>query len=467
MILKSRGRLLFGVICCASVLATGDCLSGQENAGEDLIQLVVDLLRDSDKDIRALAFEQVRTEAKGEEATKQFAAQLTELPPDAQVGLLRALADRGDRAARTAVLGELTSSDQAVRIAAIDALGSLGEASDTLSLVRLLTGSVADERTAARNSLERLPDSAVSTTLISALDDSPTAVRITLMEVLTKRRAADAVPKLLNAAVDDDSTIRTAAMAALGQLAGPQDVPGMIRGVLKAEGGAEQAAAEKAVMFVCARIDDPAKRAEPLLAAMNGLPPRERTTALSTLGRVGGAAALPVIQSAIADRESSTHAAGVRAISNWPDASIAPHLMALAKTDPHPGHRTAALRALIRVAPLPDERSDTERLALLKEAMTMCENDRERNLVIERARAVRIPEALRYVLPYVDEPATASKACETIVELAHHRGLREPNKAEFDHALDKVIATSRDATLVDRAKRYKNNQTWVRPASGD
>jgi hypothetical protein len=54
-------------------------------------------------------------------------------------------------------------------------------------------------------------------------------------------------------------------------------------------------------------------------------------------------------------------------------------------------------------------------------------------------------------------------ACETIVELAHHRGLREPNKPEFDRALDKVMATSKNATTVDRAKRYKNNQTWVRP----
>ena len=43
------------------------------------------------------------------------------------------------------------------------------------------------------------------------------------------------------------------------------------------------------------------------------------------------------------------------------------------------------------------------------------------------------------------------------------RGLREPHKAEFDQALDKVIQTSQDATVVDRAQRYKKGQTWVRP----
>ena len=157
------------------------------------------------------------------------------------------------------------------------------------------------------------------------------------------------------------------------------------------------------------------------------------------------------------------HDAGVRALSNWPDASVAPRLIELVKTDPHPGHQTTALRALIRIAPLSDERSDAERLQLLQQAMTMCRRDQERNFVLQRAQAIRIPETLRFVLPYLKQPAYAKQACETIVELAHHRQLREPNKAEFDGALDQVIATSKDPTILDRAQRYKKGQTWAAP----
>ena len=58
-------------------------------------------------------------------------------------------------------------------------------------------------------------------------------------------------------------------------------------------------------------------------------------------------------------------------------------------------------------------------------------------------------------------------ACETIVELAHHRELREPNKSEFDPALDKVIKLSTDAVVVDRANRYKKGETWARPRPAD
>ena len=54
-------------------------------------------------------------------------------------------------------------------------------------------------------------------------------------------------------------------------------------------------------------------------------------------------------------------------------------------------------------------------------------------------------------------------AAESIVELAHHRTLREAAKPEFLTALDQIIAVSKDPTSVERATRYKNNQTWVRP----
>jgi hypothetical protein len=84
-------------------------------------------------------------------------------------------------------------------------------------------------------------------------------------------------------------------------------------------------------------------------------------------------------------------------------------------------------------------------------------------LTLQRASAIRAPETLRFLVPYLDQPAYAQQACQTVVELAHHRDLREPNKAEFDRALDKVIQTSKDATVVDRANRYKKGQTWARP----
>jgi hypothetical protein len=240
-----------------------------------------------------------------------------------------------------------------------------------------------------------------------------------------------------------------------------------LQGVLKAERGAERDAAERAVMMVAARIADAERRADPLLAAMERLNDEERLSVLPALGRIGGGKALAVVEQAIASADPKQHEAGIRALCNWPDASIAPRLVVLAETDEHADHRRMALAALIRVAPLPDQRPPAEKLALVKKVMAMCEQDQDRKLVLKRASAIRAVETLRFVIPYLDQPELAQQACESVVELAHHRGLREPNKAEFHRALDRVLQTSKDAVVIDRANRYKRDQTWVRPKAGD
>src|SRR5208283_843938 len=107
-------------------------------ANEDLVQSVSDLVSDQDKDVRAVGLEQVRDEVKGPEATRRFAALLPKLAPEAQVGLLGALAERGDAAARPAVLDLLDKSRAEVRGAAIRALGALGDKDDVPRLAKLL-----------------------------------------------------------------------------------------------------------------------------------------------------------------------------------------------------------------------------------------------------------------------------------------------------------------------------------------
>ena len=48
---------------------------------------------------------------------------------------------------------------------------------------------------------------------------------------------------------------------------------------------------------------------------------------------------------------------------------------------------------------------------------------------------VRSVETLRFLLPYL-ETTLAEPASKSIVELARHKELREPNKQEFGAALD-------------------------------
>jgi HEAT repeat protein len=456
-------RSMRGLLCLALLLSSTAPSTAEEEAAEGLVGVVVELLHDKDKDIRALALEQIRTEAPGAAATKVFARELVKLPAAAQVGLLRALAARGDIAAKPAVLACLTSEDAAVKVAALEALGALGDASDTALLVQRLASDSPEEQTAARGSLVRLRGEQVSSLIAADLPAAAAPLRVTLIEILAARRGTEAVPALLDQAQNADATIRIAAMQALGQLASVEQLPGLIAGVLAAEPGKERDAAEKCVAAVCSTIEDANRRDAPLLAILAQHSPADREKLLPLLGRVGGTGALNAIEKAIADKNPALHERGVRALCNWPNASMAPQLMELAATDKNEALRIAALRAAIRIAPLADDRSDEQRIALLKKALQMATRDEERLLALDRARTIRSLAALHLVMPYLDRPKFAERACTSIVELAHHRTLRQPNKAEFDAILDKVIATSHDPVVIDRAKRYQKDQTWVRP----
>jgi len=49
-----------------------------------------------------------------------------------------------------------------------------------------------------------------------------------------------------------------------------------------------------------------------------------------------------------------------------------------------------------------------------------------------------------------------------VVELAHSRMPREPNREEFGRALDRVIALCRDKGLVERARQYRTGPSLNR-----
>ncbi len=401
--------------------------------------------------------------------TDRVSAALPKLPLEIQLELVSALVDRGDSAARGAVLMILDAAqDLRVRFAAIDALGPLGEPADVPVLVSLLApdgggrwlpAPTEAQKAAARTALSELRGTGVAEAIVAAWKNAAPEVRAELIGILVARRASDRVPDILAAATDPDARVCAAAIAALGELAGPQHVHDMLQAVLKAEPGPQREAAEKAVMFVCNRIAAGQDRAGPVLIAWGKLDEDQKTALLPLLGRLGSAKALEIVEAALAGPTPERREAGLRALCNWPDSTVTAQLLELARTDADADHRLSALRAAIRVAALPDKRPDLERLDLLKHCMRMATRNEERNLVLQRVRAVRTIESLRFVVPYLDQPEHAQEACATVVELAHHRELREPNKAEFDKALDAVIRTAKDHGVVDRAKRYKKGQT--------
>jgi HEAT repeat protein len=423
-----------------------------QSAGPQTVRVVREFLASNDPLIRAAGAGGLPTLSTAD--LRAVAADLGKLPAVSQRSLLAAVGIRGDRALLPVAVEALGSPDEAVCLAAIQALGAVGDAAVLPKLLPLAAkeGPVAE---AARRSIESLGGPGTDDKIIGELQaEMDPQRRAGWIGMLGSRRSAGAVGVLLEEARHAEPVMRQSAMTALARLAAPKHVPGLIAGVLRAEKGPERDNAEKAVMLVCQQIKDPAKRVEPVLAEIGKAPEADKAALLPLVGRIGGPQALTAIVSAMESNDPKLYEAGLRGLCNWPDASVAERLLSLAEEAKDSTHRVWALRALVRVISLPGPTPDAEKLAKLNKAMQLATRDEERALVLERAAAVRNVETLRFVLPYLDQPALAEAACKAVADLAHHREVRDPNQVEFRPALEKVLRVSKDPAVRERVQRY-------------
>jgi HEAT repeat protein len=420
-------------------------------AGDTAGTIVAEFLSGDDADARAIAAGSIPDLSSG--AAKQLTAGIARLPAASQRLVVEGLASRGEKAALPAAMEFAKGVDEDSRLVGLRALGRLGDASNVPLLAEVLpiAGPAGSE---ARDALVSLSGAGVTEAIVAVMQQQSDIVRrLPLVEVLEARSDPAAVPALLQEAVGSDPKTCRTAIRALGKLALPKDVRALIPALLKTSPGGDRDDAEKTIMLACTRTADPQAQADPVLEIYGEASAENKRILLSVLGRIGGAKALAVIKTAMASSDPDVSAAGLRGLCNWPDPSVAGDLLQLAKSADDGNRRIAALRALVRVAVLPDGLPNEQKLSMLQKAMDLAERDAERNLVLSRAAAVYQVEALRFVLPYLDKPELSKQACATICDLAHRRELRGKGKAEFEAALQRVLAVSKDRNVLESAKR--------------
>lgn len=455
------------VILLAFALPSLLAAEAAEPPSRDVLDSVVELIRSGDADLLPVALEKVRGGLKGEDFTRELAEVV--LPglerSQEKAALIAALSDRGDKAALPAIMAMAQGPAEAfVRAAAIRGVAALGGPDEVPFLESVLFGE-SGTVDAARGALVAIRSDIVSPRMVIALGDKARSgsQRLVIVGILSERRETSALPALVAAAVDADADVRAAALKSLGAMGGPEQIPGMVAGLLASRTDTERSEADRAIVQVCKEHRSKDLAAAALLDRFRAADPAAREVLLPTLARVGGAAVLEIVDGLIASPDAADRKLGLVALSRWPDATVKDrllHLVAQASTEEE---REMLLAGLIRIAPLPNNSLEpAEKLALVKQTMALCRRDQDRGRLLERASAIRTVETLRFVLPYADQPALAESACQSIVELAHQRKLRDGNKDEFMAALDTVLATTKNEEIADRAQRYKLGKTWER-----
>lgn len=430
------------------------------------VDMIAALVANDDAEFRAVGLDRIRHGATGEATTLRFAGMLSQLAPPRQLELVRALADRGDKVAVPAITAlVLQSPDATIRAAAIAALGTLGGGTEVALLLKSLAATD-PEKTAAFQALVRLRGDDSVKQLVDAAQFGPPTARPMVIDILAARRARAAIDVLATLNSDADPAVRSAALRACGAMGGAAQVKPMIAGLLKTAAGGERQEAERAIVAVCTKNSGAAESAKIFIDTFKASAGDQQEQMLPTLGGIGGPAALKIVDDLLASDTPAKRELGLKAITRWPDATVAPRLLDLVGKAQTPAERDLLVGALIRIAPLPDNKlNDQQKLELAQKTLALCQKDEERARLIERANAIRTIETLRFIAGFLDDPALAQPACKSVVELAHHRQLRDTHKDEFAQVLDKVIATAKNPELVERANAYKAGKTWERKKS--
>ncbi len=393
-------------------------------------------------------------DALSSEQLASLSADLATLPTYCVVAVVDVMAKRDRTAVLPKVLQLADSDNPQLRLAGIRLLGAVG---DNQAVPRLIAALGSDDAVseAARQSLEQLSREVVGPALLAALDDP--SLRRGAIDVLKRWRYYDAIDSLVVLAMDRNPDTYTLAMDGLRGIADPDssDLPRLLKVLLQAQSGAQRDEAEKTLVIVCGKEPDAAARMRGVKGAMEGFSAADRLACLPLLGRLGDPESLPVIESFLASGSEDEKDAAVRALCNWPDASVADRLVTIAAKSTDQRFRRRALRAYVRVVSLPSQRPESETLAMLQTAMQQADVLEDQRLIVERAGSVRSLESVMWIATFLDKPDLAQQACQSLVELAHHRELRHPNMQQFGPLLDRVAAISRDPQVVQRARRYR------------
>jgi HEAT repeat protein len=385
------------------------------------------------------------------EVTQALAAELPDLPPEVQVVALDALAGRGDRNLKPAVIKTLASDDAGVRIAALEALQVLGDVADIVLLATVAAQSSGAEREAARRSLARMRGESVDEVILADVKGAPPGLRAELIEALRARRFKTALSMFLREACHPDENVRVAALGAIGELGSPEDAGAVLGLLIAAEGDAVRSAAEDAAVALCLRQEEPEHRADPVLDLWPAAGARARASLVSVLGRIGGSTALATIRTARNSEDADVVDAAVRALAQWAATDVLADLLEIVRHSERKAHRVLALEGYIRLLGLPSEREPQDTVALYHRALSLAERPEERKQVLSGLSGVVHADALKVARQCRMDENLRAEADSAVLSIARLVGPWQP--AEAEAAIQEVVAQTEDEALHERAEK--------------
>jgi HEAT repeat protein len=450
-----------GVLLCA----WGICVVASAQARGDAVTTILNELKGGDPERQAVVIAAVR-DILGEEMTKALAKELPNLAPAAQVQLLSALGDRGDRAALPAVIAATKSADESVRIAALKALGQLGYSDSVMLLAQKAAATSGDEQKAARESLYRLRDPSVDKAIklmllsvdgaiIEGIAHGDPRTKVELITSVGERNIKAGVQPLLETAQDPDRSVRAESLKVLKTIADKENLPVLIKLLLSLQGDSDRSEAEKTIAAVAHKIPDKNRQAEAVLAVLPSVKDiRNRCSLLSVLCKIADNTALPTLRAGLSSQDAKEQDAAIRALSDWPTAEPISDLLKVAESSANSVHRILALRGFVRLLGIESGRPAEETIEMYKKAMGLAPDVNEKKRVLSGLANTKSFAAMQMAASYLQDEALHQEAEFAVVKIAEAIYGSYPQESKEE--LMKIVQSSKNDSLRELAQEVIN-----------
>jgi HEAT repeat protein len=411
----------------------------------EAVSIVLDILRSDDQEMQAAAIAMVK-EMPGTQVTEALAKELPNLSARSQVQLLSALGDRGDAAARPAVIAAVKSEDQSVRIAVLRALGQLGDDSSVELLVHAAAGAAGAEQKAARDSLYRLRGPNVDEVILATIPKADAQTKVELIGSVGQRNITAGVAALLETAKDSDRNVRIESLRVLKVVAGPEHLPALVELLIKAKSPSDRTEAEKTIAAIAHKIEDKNRQAVSVLVALPSVKETAaRCSLLNVLGRIGDNVALPVLTASLKDEDVEVQTAAIRALADWPTPEPLDELLKIAASSGSKMHRILALRGFVRQLGLASDRQVDETIEMYKKAMSLAPDAVEKKKVLSGLGDMKSLAALQMAANYLDDETLFVEAGAAVINIAGGIYADYPEQAK--DMLNRIVKTTKSDSL--------------------
>ena len=424
-------------------------LRGQISADKTNAHVIIlNVVRGGGPASQSVAIKLIR-DLKDKSNLREIAAELDNISPVHQVQLLSAFGDLGENSVREFVVKSTNSDVLEVRIAALQALASLGDVTTVDMLADKAATTVLKEQETARASLYRLKGRDVDPQIIKSIESADSKKKVELINALGERNAKDAVETVFELTKSDDAQVRRASIEVLGDLAEPSDLPKLLDVLVAAQSQSERNEATSSVASAAKKISTDGKKSELVVAKYNEVSvEQQKVDLLRTLGLIGEEEALASVKAALENDNAEIKAAGIRALSDWPNDGPAEDLFTIAKTAKEARFKVLALRGYINLIDVNEDRADSATVEMYQMALKQAGEANEKRMALSGLGEVRTVDALNAVLPYLSNKDVKAEAEVAAVKISDR--IRGDNPEEAKAALGKVIAqTENDQTKKD------------------